>query len=265
MQEELQRWKAQREDINRYREEEDRRSISRSSSRHAAGRTERSNSDYTFSHPAPSSQTTYTPQAPLPSDPQWHQEEYSRQQQHQQQQELTRHQQQQEEFRRREEEIVKKREQKRREEQHGIVQRQQEAEQEARAVRQTIAANNSGIPAAPPTASTSSITYPTSTPASSSASTSSSSFYQIPTPTQASYTDLRAPQAVRSRPPSLSFMGSDDLPVPSVTPLPLESPARYEGDSTDSESLNSHASDWRRKQKHSIDQQKTPTRAPGRR
>jgi hypothetical protein len=91
------------------------------------------------------------------------------------------------------------------------------------------------------------------------ATTPSSSFYQAITPTQSAYTDLRAPRAVKSRPPS--FLGPDDMLVPSVTPLPLESPTRYEGDSTDSESRD----DWRRKQKHSVDHSKALARTPIRR
>jgi STAM-binding protein len=261
MQEELQRWKEQREDVDRHREEEEQRTASRASSRqrdavvtvakHAAGRPEGTGSDYTFSHPP--SQASYAPQGPPPAP-----EPPRLQDRH-----IGHQQQQQEEFRRREEEIVRKREQKRREEQNGIAQRQQEAEQEARAVRQTIAANNP-VPATPSSvASTSSMTYSTSTPASSLASTPSSSLYQTTTPTQAPYADLRAPRAVKSRPPS--FLGPDDLPVPPVTPLPLESPTRYEGDSTDSESMNNHANEWRRRQKHAIDYSKTPTRTPARR
>jgi hypothetical protein len=114
-------------------------------------------------------------------------------------------------------------------------------------------------------ASTPPMTYTTST--STSASTSSlvaepsTSFYQATTPTQARYTDLRAPRAVKSRPPS--FLGPDDVPVPPITPLPLESPTRYEGDSTDSESLNRHANESRRKQKHA-DHNKALTRGPAR-
>lgn len=240
MQEELQRWKEQREEINRQREEEETSRSSRqrdavAAARHTAGRPE----------------DRYTPHAP-PSAPELQrlQEESNRQQQ---QQELSRHQQQQEEFRRREEEIVRRREQKRREEQHGIVQRQQEAEQEARAARQNIAANHSSIPVAA-TPSSSASTPPSSTP--------SSSLYQIPTPTQVPYADLHAPRAVTSRPPS--FMAPDDVPVPPVTPLPLENPARYEGDSTDSESLNNHANEWRRKHKHAIEHSRSTTRAPAR-
>jgi STAM-binding protein len=290
MQEELQRWKEQGEDIRR--EEEEYRTGSRASSRrrdaavtagYAAGRPE--NTD-TFSHPP--SHASYAPQGPRPApDPPRLQEEHIGQQQQQeisshhhqeeinshhqqginsqqQQQEISRHQQQQEEFRRREEEIIRKREQRRREEQHGIAQRQREAEQEAQTVRQIIAANNSGttVPTTSSSASNSTMTHPTST-SSSSASTPSSSFYHTQTPTQAAYPDLRAPRAVKSRPPS--FMGTENLPVPSVTPLPLESPGRYEGDSTDSESRNNHSNEWRRKQKHAIDYSKASISTPTRR
>jgi len=262
MQEELQRWREQREDIGRHREVEEHRSPSRASSRHqdtsvaaarhAVDRPQGIGTDYTFS--ASTSHSTYV-QSPIPAT-----------EPHRQPEELSKHQQQQEEFRRREEEIVRKREQKRREEQQGIAKRQQESEEEARVVRQTIAANNPGVTvAATPSslASTPSMTYSSTTSDSSLIPTPSPSFYQTPTPTQASYTGLRAPRAMKSRPPS--FLGPDDLPVPSVTPLPLESPTRYEGDSTDSETRNNHDNEWRRKQKHTVDYNRAPTRAPARR
>lgn len=179
---------------------------------------------------------------PSPSDGRRHDEE------------IVRHQQQQEEMRQREEEIMRKRAMKKKE-QDGIAKRQQEAEEAAHATRQNIAANNSGLTVngTPSSlASTPSGIYSTSTASSSLASTPSSSFYQTPTPTQSAYAPgLHAPTA-NSRPPSFNF---EEVPLI----MPLESPTRYEGDSTDSESVHNG---WRRggKPKQPLDYNRTPTR-----
>ncbi|TFK32161.1 hypothetical protein BDQ12DRAFT_692894 [Crucibulum laeve] len=177
--------------------------------------------------------------------------------------------QQQEDMRRREEDIARKRaEQKRRQEQQeGIARRQQEADNAARDIRQTTAVNNPGATlsatsSASSISSSSSPMFNTPTAPSSLATTPSSSFQQIP-PTPINYppigasssSNVRAPQAYRSRPPS--FLDVGECP----TPLPLESPTKYDGDSTDSESITNHHDYRRGKQKH-VDNSKTPTRTP---
>ncbi|KAF9462259.1 hypothetical protein BDZ94DRAFT_1261890 [Collybia nuda] len=217
--------------------------------RDAAGQSQSASIDYTFSRP-PNGGRSRTPVA----DTRRQQDGYDRYQQQQQQ----------EEMRQREEEIMRKREQKRRQEQDGIARRQQEADEAARAVRHNIAVNNTGLSVehTPSSlSSTPSMSYSTSSASSSLASTPSSSFYAT-TPTQAAYAPgLQAPTAQKSRPPS--FVGQLDE-VPSI--MPLESPTRYEGDSTDSESVTTNGThDWRRagKQK-AMESSRTPVRAPAR-
>lgn len=228
-------------------------SAAMAAARNAAGQPQSAGVDYTFSRPPNGGRS----RTPVP-DPRQQQDDYSR------------HQQQQEEMRQREEEITRKREQKRRQEQRqeqdGIVRRQKEADEAARAVRHNITVNNTSLAVdhTPSSlSSTPSMSYSTSTASSSLASTPSSSFYAT-TPTQAAYTPgLQPPIAVKSRPPS--FVGRFD-DVPSI--MPLESPTRYEGDSTDSESVTTNGThDWRRagKQKQLIENSRTPTRAPVRR
>jgi STAM-binding protein len=214
----------------------------------AAGHSQSVGTDYTFSR-TPNGGHAQT-SAP---DPRRQQDDHTR---HQRQQ--------QEEMRQREEEITRKRQEKRRQEQDGIARRQYEADEAAQAVRHNIAVNNSGLTVdnTPSSlSSTPSMSYSTSTANSSLASTPSSSFYAT-TPTQAAFTPgLQAPMAVISRPPS--FIGQFDE-APSM--MPLESPTRYEGDSTDSESVTTNKThDWRRKPKPLIDNSRTPTRAPARR
>ncbi|KAJ3501429.1 hypothetical protein NLJ89_g9344 [Agrocybe chaxingu] len=140
--------------------------------------------------------------------------------------EMTRQQRMQEEMRLREEEITKRQaEQKRRMEQEGIARRQQEAEEAARAARQNIATAVTPtapppppvIPAPPPGPSFPSIEYPTSRP---------------PPPS--------------SQPPGRQNGYLDPHPNPPMV-MPLESPSRYEGDSTDSESI--HHFDYRKQGK----------------
>lgn len=148
--------------------------------------------------------------------------------------ELSRHQRQQDEMRLREQEIVRKRDMKRYEHQDGIAQRQQEADETARSVRQTIAVNNPGVTvtSAPP------IVY----------SASSSSV----TPISGMPGD-RIPTASISRPASFH----------EPPRLPLENPARYEFE--DSESMNT---DWpgAARPRHRVEYPRTPTRAlPARR
>ncbi|GLB39540.1 putative prokaryotic homologs of the JAB domain containing protein [Lyophyllum shimeji] len=133
--------------------------------------------------------------------------------------ELARQQRQQEEMRQREEEILRRRELKR-QEQEGIAKRQQEADETARNVRQTIAANNPGVTVT----SAPSVTYSTSASSPTTAGPSSS-FYPPPSQTVGG---PRAPTDGRPRPPS--FQSIHEPPK-----LPLESPARFEDDSTDSE------------------------------
>ncbi|TFK64654.1 Mov34-domain-containing protein [Pluteus cervinus] len=154
---------------------------------------------------------------------------------------------QQEEFRKREEEIVRKRaEQKRKQEQDGILRRQHEAESAARVARQTIASVNPNV--GPPGPS-SGIGL---------GSSSTSVLYQPPT---RSLTPTPGPNTYYQQQPSghiqTTSLGGSYSEIPPR--LPLESPTRYEGDSTDSESV--HNLDWRRvKQRQVMDQNRTPTR-----
>ncbi|KAL0945895.1 hypothetical protein HGRIS_012180 [Hohenbuehelia grisea] len=153
-------------------------------------------------------------------------------------------QQQQEEMRAREQEIVRRRaEDKRREEQVGIAQRQQEADNAAWTARHSVTPNTGSSMAG------------NSAPAMP---------YQPPAPIHYPNTSsLRAPKAMNSRPPSfMDQFPTANLEAPLV--MPLESPTRYEGDSTDSEAPAQHH-DWRRTVKHRhIDAHRTPTRAPAR-
>ncbi|KAG5651947.1 hypothetical protein H0H81_006831 [Sphagnurus paluster] len=129
-------------------------------------------------------------------------------------QEHLRQQQQQDEMRHREEEISRRREMKRQE----ISQRQQEADNAAHTVLQTIAVNNPGVTVAP-------------TPA---------LYHNQPSTSAAG---LQAQPNGQSRPPSLY----------EPPRLPLESPAQYETDSTDSEAPG---------QQRQFENSNTPTRAP---
>ena len=114
---------------------------------------------------------------------------------------------QQEQMRQREEEIARKR----REEQEGIARRQYESEEAARAARQNLAAPN------PP--------YPTN-------GTSPAN----PQPTYSLFpTHLGASSS--TVPKSMFYPTAVQYPKLGPTAMPLESP-HYEGDSTDSESLN---------------------------
>ncbi|KAF5373417.1 hypothetical protein D9615_009472 [Tricholomella constricta] len=154
------------------------------------------------------------------------------------------HQQQQEEMRQREEEIVRRRELKR-QEKEGIANRQQEADEAARTVRQTIAVNNPGVTVNPPTP----VSYIAST-SSSVTPASSSALYPNRTPIQSS-AGLYTPANTRSRPPSFH----------EPPRLPIESPAGYEGDSTDSESVR-HSRRHGGNQRQATESPRTPTRVP---
>lgn len=131
-------------------------------------------------------------------------------------------------MRRREEDITRRRMEERRREQDSIARRQQE-EVATRAMRHNINAE----------------------PSSSSYQEPQSSAVQMPT-------------AVNShRPPSLL----DQYPTNDLI-MPLESPSRYEGDSTDSETITDNQSAaWRharasgRHKNQNVDNNKTPTRA----
>ncbi|KAF8879809.1 hypothetical protein BD779DRAFT_1550629 [Infundibulicybe gibba] len=175
----------------------------------------------------------------------------------------TRHEMQQEEMRKREEDIrSQKREQKRRQEQDGIVQRQREADLPLLRCSSLSAASSAASIGS--YGSASSIYHP---PSSSLATTPASSFYQTTPPSNiysAVSASLRTPSAADLRPPQSIPQYSMEREVEPAL-MPLESPTRYEGDSTDSESV--HDSDWRRTMKsknHIADHHKTPTRAPAR-
>ncbi|RDB17318.1 AMSH-like protease sst2 [Hypsizygus marmoreus] len=263
--EELRLYKEQREAVQRQQAADDReRERDRAASRAAVAAADRKREvavaaarsaatqppgavpDLTFSR-TPVQNNAYNG-TPLPQDSRRPDEEHFR------------HQQQQEEMRHREEEIVRKREQKKWE-QEGFARRQQESDEAARAVRQTIASNNMGVATAmtpSSLASTPSVTYSTSA-SSSNVSTPATSFYENMTPTQ-STSGLRPPPAVKSRPPS--FLSAQFEHVPPI--MPLESPTRYEDDSTDSESVhNGRRSSG--KQKQAMDySNRTPSRAPAR-
>lgn len=139
-------------------------------------------------------------------------------------------QQQQEQMRLREEEITRRQaEQKLKQAQEGIARRQQEAEAVAHAARQNLlpppsyAAN--GTPSSSSSASPMFSSYSTSTAATTPA-------YQH---TPIEYPVVRHPSMI----------------------MPLENPTQYEGESTDSESLHSSTSDYRRIHKPEY---RTPTR-----
>ncbi|KAJ8496895.1 hypothetical protein ONZ45_g12270 [Pleurotus djamor] len=175
-----------------------------------------------------------------------------------------RHQQEQDEMRRRQEEITRRRaEDRRREEQAGIAQRQYEAEAAARAARQGIPTHNATPLAA--TASAPSVLGPSSSfyPPNPPPPAPSSSFVSRPPPTSVQYpampstsSSLHTPMATTSRPPSfLEQFPTADAPLM----MPLESPTKYEGDSTDSETLQ-RQHDWRRGKQRHIEAHRTPTR-----
>lgn len=242
--EELELWRKQREETLRQDEEDRERA-----------RRDPSSSLQSYMRVPPSelnNTPAYVPrQAPAPSPGSDSAELEQRRQQE-------RHQQQQEEMRRREEEITRRRaEERRRQEQEGILRRQQEAEAAARSVRQNIAVNNtpaagSSMYAAPASTSTSAPYFKMPAPPSSTIQ------YPIAGPST-SASSLQAPTASATRQPQYST----DVPKPLT--MPLETPARYEGDSTDSESVVGTASDWRRNGKQRQDHHKTPTRGPSRR
>lgn len=182
------------------------------------------------------------------------------------------HQQQQEEMRRRREEIARRHaEERRREQQAGIAQRQFEAESAARAARQDLNGHSptplSAAASAPSVlATTPSIYYPSTTPSAAMPTPASTSTFSTPAKIQypsvsSAPGTLRAPSASGSRIPSFpdQFTASDGPTI-----MPLESPTKYEGDSTDSESL-ARNHDWRRGKQRHYDTHRTPTRPPARR
>jgi len=141
---------------------------------------------------------------------------------------------QQEQMRQREEEITRRQEQKRRQEQEGIARRQQEAEEVARATRQNMAVGPS-------------VPYPGPSTSSASAASPATSLF----PTHASGSSSSIPK-------SMFYPSAVQYPTLGPTAMPLESPY-YEGDSTDSESLNR---DFRRLGRPRIDSdsQKSPSK-----
>ena len=130
--------------------------------------------------------------------------------------EVNRQQQLQEQMRLREEEITRRQaEQKRKHEQEGIARRQREAEDAARTARQNL------MPGPPMTA------YPPDSTPSSGASVSP--MFANPSTSSAATT------------PSSNLYQPAPIEYPSISHLmPLENPSRYEGDSTDSESIHHH-------------------------
>lgn len=145
----------------------------------------------------------------------------------------------------------------------GAVNRQQESESNGYSERNRFV-SSSRVPSADPIHPTSSIV---STPTPSLSSTSSAfpqPSYGTTEPYPSSSATLRAPTAVRSRPPSFLGQYSNGTEIPFV--MPLESPTKYDGDSTDSEAVSNPLSDWRRNKHHSANEvHRTPTRPPVRR
>ena len=135
--------------------------------------------------------------------------------------EVSRHQQQQEEMRLREEEIARRQAEKRKQEQEGIARRQREADDAARMARLNLA-----------------------DPGSSNAAAHGPSYYQPP---HIEYPPLQSTVRPGPNPHPPDRQGSY-VPGHRSGPalLPLENPSRYEGESTDSESVYNHAQDFRR-------------------
>jgi hypothetical protein len=145
---------------------------------------------------------------------------------------LQQQQQQQEEMRRRGEEITRRRTEERRKAEHDSLAGKQRADER-------------GVPS-----------YPSSSP------TAIQHQYRPHQPTTTPTSTVRAPTAVANRPPSFLDSFSQALV------MPLESPTRYDGDSTDSEAVGDGlGSVWRntRMGKYKADSGGTPSRPPGRR
>ncbi|KAF8965809.1 hypothetical protein BDZ97DRAFT_757742 [Flammula alnicola] len=228
--EEAAKWRQQREQMRL--EDEAERARRKEAAAAAARKAASIPPDYTFSRPpnAHGSQSTVVIADGRPPD------EVTRQQQ-----------QQQEQMRSREEEILRRQaEQKRKQEQEGIARRQQEAEEAAHAARQNLppppAYTSDGTPSTASLASTASPMFPNYT-GSSAATTPASSFFQS--------TPIEYPSA---HPPTRQNSYRDPYGTAPTT-MPLENPTKYEGDSTDSESI--HHYDYRRIHKP---EHKTPTR-----
>ncbi|KAF4576218.1 hypothetical protein EYR40_000457 [Pleurotus pulmonarius] len=221
--------------------------------------------DYTFSQP-PTAQPP-PPRQQLPPDTAFDYEKMNSQLNISSE---DKHQQQQEEMRRRREEIARRHDERRREQQAGIAQRQFEAESAARAARQDLTGHSpvplSAAASAPSVlATTPSIYYPSTTPSANMPTPASTSSFSTPAKIQypsvsSAPGTLRAPSASSSRMPSFpeQFTASDGPTI-----MPLESPTKYEGDSTDSESL-ARNHDWRRGKQRHYDTHRTPTRPPAR-
>jgi STAM-binding protein len=155
--------------------------------------------------------------------------QYKRQEDARRSQQQQQYKHQQEEMRRREEEITRRRlEERRKAEQEGIAKRQQESDLAARAERQNVSVPSSS---APP------------------------SQYQTQMGAPAATSAMRAPRALSSTSASFLDTYSDSLS------MPLESPTRYEGDSTDSEAVGDGSNSvWRH-----IRNGRHPLRAPPKR
>ncbi len=150
--------------------------------------------------------------------------------------EVSRHQQQQEEMRLREEEIARRQAEKRRQDQEGIARRQREADEAARMARLNLV-----------------------DPGSSKAIALGSSYYQ---PTHhVEYPALQSTVRSGPNPHPLDRQGSYlDSRQNGPALLPLENPSRYEGESTDSESVYNHAQDFRRVTHQKAVEHKTPVK-----
>ncbi|KAF9531213.1 hypothetical protein CPB83DRAFT_849571 [Crepidotus variabilis] len=164
--------------------------------------------------------------------------------------EVSRHQQQQEEMRLREEEITRRRAEQRRQEQEGIARRQQEAEDLARMARMSLSDQ-------PPSSGSSTSPMPMYSPQNQ-ATTPTNSYYPTPPQTHIEYPSVHP--SMRTPQPQ-DRQGNSYLHPYSNGPamLPIESPSRYEGDSTDSESVHNY--DHRRMaNKHRVVDHKPPPR-----
>lgn len=124
---------------------------------------------------------------------------------------VSRHQQQQEEMRLREEENARRQVEKRRQDQEGIARRQREAEEAARIARLTISDPSSSL-----------VTSPA---------------YHAP-PGYREYPNLQSSRGPPVNPNPLGRQPSYYDARIGPASLPLENPSRYEGDSTDSESIH---------------------------
>ncbi|KDR66414.1 hypothetical protein GALMADRAFT_1148554 [Galerina marginata CBS 339.88] len=250
--EEAAKWKQQRQQMFARDEAEKAR---RKEAAQAAARQAANAPNYTFARTpmqnnALGSQSTVVLADGRPPD------EIARQQQYQQQQE---------QMRLREEEITRRQaEQKRKLEggPEGIARRQQEAEDAARAARQNL---GNGQPPTPSSSvslapSTSSM-FPTYN-GSSAATTPSSTYFPPPPPSgPIEYPTIHPPSGMQlpvpSAPPDRQA-GYLDPYANASRPMPLESPTRYDGESTDSESVHH---DYRKVGKpRGFIEYKTPTR-----